>query len=62
MYCCLTVANTNDPQAAVGFWQRMADMKQGQAPPEILSTHPSDDTRIAKIKALLPEVMKYYKK
>lgn len=51
-----------DPHAAVGFWQRMADMKQGKAPPEILSTHPSDKKRIENIKALLPNVMKYYKK
>ena len=51
-----------DPHAAVGFWQRMADMKQGQASPEILSTHPSDKKRIENIKKLLPEVMKYYKK
>ena len=51
-----------DPHAAVSFWQRMADMKQGQAPPEILSTHPSDKKRIENIKKVLPEVMKYYKK
>jgi predicted Zn-dependent protease len=50
-----------DPREAVGFWERMADMKQGQAPPEILSTHPSDKKRIEKIKELLPDVMKYYK-
>jgi predicted Zn-dependent protease len=50
-----------DPNAAVGFWQRMAKMKGGQAPPEFLSTHPSDQTRIKKIKALIPEAMQYYK-
>lgn len=51
-----------DPNAAVPFWQRMAQMKQGQAPPEFLSTHPSDDTRIKKIREQLPEALKYYKK
>jgi len=51
-----------DPNQAVGFWERMAKMKGGQAPPEFLSTHPSDATRIAKIKEWLPEAMKYYKK
>ena len=51
-----------DPHAAVPFWQRMAEMKQGQAPPEILSTHPSDEKRIENLKALIPEAMKYYKK
>jgi predicted Zn-dependent protease len=51
-----------DPNNAVNFWQRMADLKGGQAPPEFLSTHPSDQTRINKIKKHLPEAMKYYKK
>ena len=51
-----------DPSAAVGFWERMAKVKQGGSPPEFLSTHPSDDTRIAQIKQWLPEAMKYYNK
>ncbi len=51
-----------DPNTAVGFWERMAQMKSGQAPPEFLSTHPSDEKRIKNIKALIPEAMKYYKK
>ena len=34
----------------------------GGAPPEFLSTHPSDATRIADIKKNLPEAMSYYKK
>ena len=54
-----------DPNAAVGFWQRMskaAAASGGGKPPEFLSTHPSDDTRIAQIKEWLPEAMKYYKK
>ena len=49
-----------DPNAAVPFWQRMAALKGGQAPPEFLSTHPSDATRIRKIQEALPEAMKYY--
>jgi len=51
-----------DPNSAVAFWQRMADMKGGAAPPEFLSTHPSDETRIKKLKELLPEAMTYYKR
>lgn len=50
-----------DPNTAVTFWQRMA-AKGGQQPIELLSTHPSDETRIADIKKFLPEAMKYYKK
>lgn len=50
-----------DPNSAVGFWERMAAQKQGQSPPEFLSTHPSDKTRIEDIKKNLPEALKYYK-
>ena len=50
-----------NPNEAVAFWQRMAASKQGVAPPELLSTHPADATRIRNIKALIPEAMKYYK-
>ena len=51
-----------DPQSAVYFWQRMAAKSNGQSPPEFLSTHPSDATRINDIKKYLPEAQKYYKK
>lgn len=50
-----------DPETAVPFWERMSKMG-GSKPPEFMSTHPSDATRIAKIKEALPEAMKYYKK
>jgi len=49
-----------DPHKAVEFWQRMAQMKDGQAPPEFLSTHPSDEARIRKIREFIPEAMQYY--
>jgi predicted Zn-dependent protease len=32
----------------------------GESPPEFLSTHPSDETRIRKLKQFMPEAMKYY--
>lgn len=50
-----------DPNAAVGFWQRMSQ-NAGAKPPVFLSTHPSDANRLKKIKAEIPEAMKYYKK
>lgn len=50
-----------NPNAAVDFWTRMSAMKGGAQPPEFLSTHPSDATRIADIKKHLPEALKYYK-
>ena len=51
-----------DPHAAPQFWKRMAASKQGGSPPEFLSTHPSDKTRIDDITSWIPEAMKYYKK
>lgn len=50
-----------DPREAVSFWERMSSQKQGASPPELLSTHPADTTRINNIKKLLPEAMEYYK-
>lgn len=50
-----------DPNTAVDFWKRMAS-SGGVKPPEFLSTHPSDETRIRKIRSAIPEAMKYYKK
>jgi len=50
-----------DPNSAVLFWQRMAAQNKGGAPPEFLSTHPADATRIQDIKNRIPEAMKYYR-
>ncbi|WP_316815901.1 M48 family metallopeptidase [Pedobacter nyackensis] len=51
-----------NPQNAIAFWQRMSQASSGsQKPPEFLSTHPSDGTRIARIQNALPEAQKYYK-
>ena len=51
-----------DPHEAIDFWQRMKEMKDGAAPPEFVSTHPSDEKRINNLKKLLPEAMQYYNK
>lgn len=50
-----------NPDSAVTFWERMSTAKEGGAPPEFLSTHPSDETRIANIRKRLPEARQYYK-
>ena len=50
-----------DPHHAVEFWQRMAAQSGGEKPPEFMSTHPSDEKRIAAIQQELPEALKYYK-
>lgn len=50
-----------DPHEAVSFWQRMANKKEGTAPPEFLSTHPADESRIKNIKGLIPQAMRHFK-
>ena len=48
-----------NPQEAIPFWERMSNTG-GASPPEFLSTHPSNETRIRKLKQFMPEAMKYY--
>jgi predicted Zn-dependent protease len=44
-----------DPDAAVAFWERMREAGRGRSRlPEILSTHPSDERRIAQMRQWLP--------
>lgn len=50
-----------DPHGAVTFWERMK-AQGGAQPPEFLSTHPANDTRINDIKSEIPEAMEYYNK
>lgn len=51
-----------DPQESIRFWQRMERMSQGGAPPEFMSTHPSHETRIQQLEALMPKAMAEYQK
>jgi len=50
-----------DPAQAPEFWKRMAANSGGASVPQILSTHPADETRIADLNKWLPEAQKYYK-
>jgi predicted Zn-dependent protease len=50
-----------NPQEAIPLWERMKAAAGSSKPPEILSTHPAEDTRIQKLREMMPEALKYYK-
>lgn len=41
-----------EPMEAANLWRRMSAQSGGQAPPEFLSTHPANETRIKDIEAI----------
>ncbi|NRB82646.1 MAG: M48 family metallopeptidase [Winogradskyella sp.] len=49
----MAIAGYN-PDEAAELWKRMKAHNDGQAPPEFLSTHPSNDSRIAHLLELSP--------
>ena len=49
-----------DPRQAPVFWERMA-AGGGQKPPEFMSTHPSDATRVRQLNERMNEALQYYK-
>ncbi len=57
----MAIAGYN-PQSAPQFWQRMKANSGGQAPPEFLSTHPSNDRRIRDLNTLMPKAVAMYNK
>jgi len=50
----MAIAGYN-PDDAIAFWTRMSAKSGAAGTPEFMSTHPSDATRIANLKALIPE-------
>ncbi len=50
-----------NPREAVPFWQRMGAAAGSGKPPEFLSTHPTDENRIAKLQGYMNEALTYYK-
>ncbi len=48
-----------EPAAAISLWQNMAKLSNG-APPEFMSTHPSNKTRIKQLTKHLPKSQTYY--
>ncbi len=52
-----------DPREAIAFWKRMSAASGGNKPPEFLSTHPADETRIAELQKIMDQtVTQYYRK
>ncbi|BET67049.1 M48 family metallopeptidase [Opitutales bacterium ASA1] len=52
-----------DPREAIVFWTAMKEASaDANKPPEWLSTHPSDDTRIKRLHELMPKMLELYEK
>jgi predicted Zn-dependent protease len=51
-----------NPEEAINVWIRMSERSSGGSPPEFLSTHPSNETRIQNLRAYLPTAIEMAKK
>jgi predicted Zn-dependent protease len=49
-----------DPRESIAFWERMSAAAGAGKPPEMLSTHPADGTRITQLEKLMPQAMEIY--
>ena len=49
-----------EPSEAIKLWERMGAASGGKAPPEFMSTHPSDVTRRKNLSTWLPEAQSVY--
>jgi predicted Zn-dependent protease len=50
-----------DPREAIKLWQNFEALG-GQRPPEFLSTHPAEGTRIERLQALMPAALEVYER
>ena len=50
-----------DPREAIPLWERMEKAAKGNKPPEFLSTHPSEEDRIERLREMMPKALAYYK-
>lgn len=48
------------PQGAITLWQKMSAQRSGAATPELLSTHPADETRQERLAALQTQALPLY--
>lgn len=49
-----------DPRQSITLWEKMAQASQGQQPAEIMSTHPSDASRIDNLQQHMPQALVFY--
>jgi predicted Zn-dependent protease len=56
----LTARAGYDPRAGVSLWRKMMAASSGGRPPQFLSSHPTEASRVQQIEALLPTVMPLY--
>jgi predicted Zn-dependent protease len=56
----LTARAGYDPRAGVTLWRKRIAANGGARPPEFLSSHPAEESRVHEIEALLPTVMPLY--
>ena len=57
----MAIAGYN-PEEGAELWKRMSALSNGQSTPELLSTHPSNASRIANLQALAPKAKEEAKK
>jgi predicted Zn-dependent protease len=50
-----------NPQEAIELWRRMGASSKGQKPPEFMSTHPHEATRIEALQKILKKAQVYYR-
>ncbi|SGY89136.1 M48 family metallopeptidase [Moritella viscosa] len=51
-----------DPEESVTLWRNMAAASGGKQPPELLSTHPSHDTRIKALRKAIAKLPAEYRR
>jgi predicted Zn-dependent protease len=51
-----------DPRQSVALWQNFKNLSREGRPPEFLSTHPAEDTRIQRLQKLMPEALEVYQR
>ncbi len=50
-----------NPEEAIPLWERMEKAAGSGKTPELLSTHPSEDNRITRLREQMPEALRFYK-